>query len=235
MPRPSASIHELTWAGLAPTAPAAWKTITAELANPTSTVTKPAATADTDRSRARDTRPLYSTGHARRRARAGATLLALVCGCQTAEEKKDKKFATLRLHVEVTHEAMDFSTTVPIFREKPVSVTINKDPFITEADVSEARIIDDTGVWAIQIQLTRRGSWLLEQQTTSNPGAHIAIFSEWGSTKPKQARWLAAPALRRRISDGRLTFTPDATHEEAEEIVLGLSNLAKVVEKKSKW
>src|SRR6185503_8173894 len=60
MPRPSASIHEPTWAGVAPTAPAAWNTITAELANPTSTVTKPAATADTDRSRARDTRPLYT-------------------------------------------------------------------------------------------------------------------------------------------------------------------------------
>src|SRR5258705_10018931 len=60
MPRPRARIHELTWAGVAPTAPAAWKTITAELANPTSTVTKPAVTADTDRSRARDTRPLYT-------------------------------------------------------------------------------------------------------------------------------------------------------------------------------
>src|SRR5258705_11203430 len=60
MPRPRARIHELTWAGVAPTAPAAWKTITAELANPTSTVTKPAVTADADRSRARDTRPLYT-------------------------------------------------------------------------------------------------------------------------------------------------------------------------------
>jgi peptide/nickel transport system permease protein len=43
-----------------PTVPAAWKTIVAELAKPTRTVTKPAVAADTDRSRARDTRPLYT-------------------------------------------------------------------------------------------------------------------------------------------------------------------------------
>src|SRR5258705_4036833 len=60
MPRPSARTHELTGAGAAPPAPGAGKTITAELANPTSTVTKPAVTADADRSRARDTRPLYT-------------------------------------------------------------------------------------------------------------------------------------------------------------------------------
>jgi preprotein translocase subunit SecD len=162
------------------------------------------------------------------------TLLAFVCGCQSPEEKKEKQVSTLRLHVETQKEAMDFSTTVPIFREKPVMVTVNKDPFITEADVQEAKIVDDAGVWAIQIQLTRRGSWLLEQQTTSNPSKHIAIFSEWGGKK-KDARWLAAPVFMRRISDGRITFTPDATHEEADEIVLGLNNLVKQIEKKSEW
>src|SRR5437879_5139553 len=54
MPSPRASIHELTWASVAPTAPAAWKTMTAALAKPTSTVTKPATAADTERSRTSD-------------------------------------------------------------------------------------------------------------------------------------------------------------------------------------
>ena len=54
MPSPSASSHELTWASVAPTAPAAWKTMTAALAKPTSTVTKPATTAETERSRTND-------------------------------------------------------------------------------------------------------------------------------------------------------------------------------------
>src|SRR6266446_1829114 len=54
MPSPRASIHEPTWASVAPTAPAAWKTMTAALAKPTSTVTKPATTAETERSRTSD-------------------------------------------------------------------------------------------------------------------------------------------------------------------------------------
>ena len=160
-------------------------------------------------------------------------LAALVAGCQSAEKKKQHQYATFRLHSEVYKESMDFSTTVPIFREKPVMVTINKDPLITEADVADARIVDDAGAWAIQIQFNRRGTWLLEQQSTSNPGRHVAIYSEWG--QPKESRWLAAPVLKRRISDGRLNFTPDATHEEAEVIVMGLTNLVREIEKKSKW
>ena len=51
MPRPSAQIHELISSGDAPSDCAAWNTITAELAKPTSTVTKPATIADSERSR----------------------------------------------------------------------------------------------------------------------------------------------------------------------------------------
>ena len=51
MPMPSAHIHEAISAWLAPTARAAWKTITAELAKPTNTVMKPAITDGNDISR----------------------------------------------------------------------------------------------------------------------------------------------------------------------------------------
>jgi hypothetical protein len=51
MPRPSAHIQEATSAGPAPAARAAEKTMAAELVYPTSTVTKPATTADAERSR----------------------------------------------------------------------------------------------------------------------------------------------------------------------------------------
>ena len=49
MPRPSAQIHDAVCAGVAPSAAAAWKTMTTELAKPTSTATKPATSADSDR------------------------------------------------------------------------------------------------------------------------------------------------------------------------------------------
>ena len=45
----------------------------------------------------------------------------------------------------------------------------------------------------------------------------------------KDYRWLAAPVISHRISDGVLVFTPDATREEAEEIALGLNNVSKKV------
>ena len=76
--------------------------------------------------------------------------------------------------------------------------------------------------------LTIDGTVLLEECTAANRGRRIAIFSQFGE-KIKDYRWLAAPVITRRISDGVLVFTPDATREEAEEIALGLNNVSKKV------
>ena len=66
MPQPSDSSHEPSSASLAPSACAAWNTITAELAKPTSTVTKPADTAE------RETSRNNRIGHYQKDARRGA-------------------------------------------------------------------------------------------------------------------------------------------------------------------
>ncbi|OIQ71219.1 hypothetical protein GALL_471670 [mine drainage metagenome] len=50
MPRPSAHIQEVMSSGVAPKASAAWNTIATELVKPTSTATKPAVTAEGERS-----------------------------------------------------------------------------------------------------------------------------------------------------------------------------------------
>jgi hypothetical protein len=63
MPRPSAQIHDAVCAGVAPSAAAAWKTITTELVKPTSTATKPATTADEDETT--DGRIVLDDQHAR--------------------------------------------------------------------------------------------------------------------------------------------------------------------------
>ena len=75
---------------------------------------------------------------------------------------------------------------------------------------------------SIFVQFDRRGTWLLEQYTTANRGRRIAIMSQFG-----QVRWLAAPKISKPITDGTLVFTPDATREEADRIVRGLTNVAK--------
>lgn len=165
-------------------------------------------------------------------------ILAVVGGCQSPEKKlekkKEKQISTLALHLEVIPDTMDFSRTVQIFREKPVEITVDRMPFLTEVDVSEAKIIEERDGWVLQIQFARHGAWLLEQYTTTNPGKHIAIFCTFGLDK-KESRWLAAPLIRKRISNGILSFTPDATREEAGEIIFGLNHVAKKVAEKSKW
>lgn len=162
-------------------------------------------------------------------------LVTFACGCHMTDEKQ-KEIATLRVHVEATRDETDFSTTVPIYREKPVRVTVDKDAFLTEADVSEVKVVDDpSGGFSLHIQFDRRGTWLLEEKTTANPGKHFAIFSEFGPKKFKEGRWLGAPIIPHRIPNGLLIFTPDATREEAEEIARGLNNLVKQVNEKSKW
>lgn len=162
-------------------------------------------------------------------------LVALSSGCRTNKDGPEKRLATLRLHMESIPDSTDFTTSVAVFRKNPVDITVAKSPFITEANVSEAKVVEEMGGFALEIQFDRRGTSLLELYTSSNPGKHIAIFSEFGLKTNRQARWLAAPYVPRRISTGRLTFTPDATREEADEIVLGLNNLARKLQEKSKW
>jgi hypothetical protein len=90
------------------------------------------------------------------------------------------------------------------------------------------------GGFALRLRFNRHGSWVLEQYSSGNPGKRFAIFSQF-VTPPgenlNEGRWIAAPRVKGRIADGTLIFTPDATREEAEQIVLGLSNIARELEK----
>lgn len=159
-----------------------------------------------------------------------ALCLSLTGGCQTAESKRKNELTTLRLHLEVNADGTQHNEPVPIYRAKPILVNVEKKPFVDEGNMAKAEVIDVLGGFAIQIQFDRQGTWLLEQYSTANKDRHIAIFSQFGET-----RWLAAPVISQRIANGLFTFTPDATREEAERIVLGLNNVAREVKKRSKW
>jgi preprotein translocase subunit SecD len=154
-------------------------------------------------------------------------LLALLSLCAVGCKSMKKKDATtLRLHQEVGADAGERSSPVPIYRASPMYVNVEKNPFITEGHITKASVIDALGSFQIMIQFDRRGTWLLEQYTTAHRGRRIAVFSQFG-----EVRWLAAPMMNKRISDGVLVFTPDASREEAERIVLGLNNVAKEAQK----
>ena len=158
---------------------------------------------------------------------APALALALLCGCQT--DKNKSAVAALRVHIEVTVPTAT-SQTVSILRSTPMLATILTEAILTEADIAGARIINAPGGFALQIQFNENAAWILEQYSAANPGKHFAIFGQWGE-KLKDGRWLSAPLITRRIADGVLTFTPDASRDEMDNLVLGLNNVAQKIRK----
>jgi SecD-like export protein len=152
-----------------------------------------------------------------------AAALALLCGCQIFRHKGPS--AALRIHIQVNADSLGTSQTISVLRAEPVQLTISHDPILTEANIVAARVINSPGGFAIEVQFDENGSWLLEQYSAANPGGHFAIFGQWGD-KLANGRWLAAPLITRRIANGLLAFTPDASRAEADELVLGLNNVA---------
>ncbi|HEY5233075.1 MAG TPA: hypothetical protein VIK35_06050 [Verrucomicrobiae bacterium] len=157
---------------------------------------------------------------------AAATLL--LCGCQT--DKPAKKSGALRVYIESNAGLEGTSQTITLLRADPVVLTIAPDPFLTEAGIIAAKTIETPGGFAIEVQFDELSAVTLEQFTAANPGLHLAIYGEWGD-KPVTRRWLAAPLITHRIGNGILTFTSDASRDEADELVLGLKNVAKKMQK----
>ncbi len=153
--------------------------------------------------------------------------LAFLCGCQT--DKNAKQVSALRLHIEVTVPTQT-SETVSVFRAAPTRFTILKEPVLTEADITAAALIRSHGGFAVQIQFNEQALWILEQYSAANPGKHFVIYGQWGE-KLADGRWLAAPLITKRISDGILTFTADMSHDEAEQFITGLNNVVKKIQK----
>jgi hypothetical protein len=170
--------------------------------------------------------------------------ITLFCGCQTnKKDPRDKVLAALRVHLEVNADNMgDTSTaqTISVLRSDPVVVTIALDPILTEANIIASKVIDSAGGFAVEVQFDESATWILEQYSASNPGKHFVIYGQWGdfSSQSKKktkkgeklanGRWLAAPLITHRIANGVLAFTPDASREEADQLVLGLNNVAKI-------
>ena len=159
--------------------------------------------------------------------------LALFCGCHTEKSKKKHVVAALRLHQELRPDPAGHTEDAVIDREHPVKISVAKEPFLTEARVKEARVLDSLGGFVLSIQFDRKGTWLLEQYSAATKSKHIAVYCQFigpNEEKLNLGRWLAAPRIQARITDGLLIFTPDATREEAEQIALGLNNVAKQLE-----
>jgi hypothetical protein len=155
-------------------------------------------------------------------------LLGLACGCQTT---KKTQTAALRVHIETSPDPTGSSLTISVLRSDPVLITIKREPILTEANIVQAKVIDNIGGFAIEIKFDENGTWLLEQYSAANPGSHFVIWGQW-SEKAINSRWLAAPIITRRIGNGVLSFNVDmSSREEAEQFVRGLNEAAKEIHK----
>ena len=162
--------------------------------------------------------------------------LALFSGCQTHHSvtKESKEISALRIHMETNPDPSGtaLTQTVSVLRAEPVSVVIAQTPFLTEADVVAARVLDAPAGdgFAVEIKFSDVGTLTLEQFSASNPGKHFVVFGQWGD-KSMDGRWLAAPLITHRITDGLLSFTPDMSRDDAYRLVLGLNNVSRQIAK----
>ena len=158
--------------------------------------------------------------------------LVLAIGSQTVKssDSDTKKVSALRIHLESKAGPGNTTQTVSVIRGDPVNVTILSGPFLTEADIIASRVLDTTAGFAVELKFSSSGTLILEQYSASSPGKHMVIFGQWGE-KGSEGRWLAAPLITHRITDGIISFTPDMDRDDAYRLVLGLNNVSKKIEK----
>lgn len=156
-------------------------------------------------------------------------LLALL-GCQmnkyTQKLTQPKPPATLRVHIETNPYPPEQCERIFVLRSSPIAVHVEKSPFLNESHVASARVVDTDDGFVLAIKFNEQGKWLLEQYTTANARRRVAIRTQFRQTTNVFDRWLAAPRIERGITNGILSFTPDADRDEADTIVEGWNNVA---------
>jgi hypothetical protein len=163
-----------------------------------------------------------------------ATGLAGVSGCKTPEESRhDDMGAVLRLYLEASPDSTDHYQKVEI---SGVQLFATKSHVLDEASVAHAAVVSTRdGGYAFQVDFDDHGKLVLDSVTAEGRGRHLLLYTQFGVKKTLQDRWLAAPLITRRVSTGQLLFTPNATRDEANDIALGLNNLAQKRNNKAWW
>jgi len=157
-------------------------------------------------------------------------VMCLLSACKTTEEKKEAKAQTIiKVHLETAVSNKPSEADVPVFRERPMMMHIDTNEILNNMDITGASVVDVQGGFGIRITFDAHGARVLENISANNAGKHLVIYGAF-----PEIRWLGAPRIARRLGKGELIFTPDATREEAERIVLGINNVAKKIAK-GRW
>jgi len=158
-----------------------------------------------------------------------AIALALAClmsGCASNSKKKEEEISTIRLHFEVHPQLQRRNMEVSVLRAHPVKLIVAEEALVHEGYLNEVSLLDEDGSHRIRLKFDDSGRRLFETETAVNLGKHIAVFAQF-----PESRWIAAPVVKGRISDGVFVFTPDMDLAEARRLVDGLK---RVIEKRKK-
>ena len=161
-------------------------------------------------------------------------LLGALAGCETAESRRAHQLATVRVYLESNVEVADHTEVVSICRSAPMAVNVVKNPFLNESLLTNASLVEEHGGFALKLEFNKLGQTILEQYSAANPNRRFAIRSQFGVEPDVKDRWLGAPRVMGRITNGVLLFTPDTDRAEAEQIVRGLNNHAENTGEKPK-
>jgi hypothetical protein len=108
--------------------------------------------------------------------------LVLAGGCASSGKSNPKKEqSTIRLYIEGQKADRTTSGTVLVTRDK-IPFTIEREPFLDEADLAKASIVDDPsgdGGYSIQLTFNDHGTLLLDMYTADHKGRHIIVFSQF--------------------------------------------------------
>lgn len=150
-------------------------------------------------------------------------LLVLLTACKSPQEKEKppKDQAIIKVHLERVGDNKSDQVDVPIFRARPTYVHIDTKEILNNYDIVNAAVVDVQGGFGIRLTFNDHGTRVLENITARNAGKRLVIYAAW-----PEIRWLAAPRITKRIGNGELVFTPDATLEEAEQIVKGANKVS---------
>ena len=119
-----------------------------------------------------------------------AGLCLAASGCALISPKKEQ--STIRLYLEGQQADKTTAGTVFVTSNK-IPFTVQRDPFLTEADLSKASIVNDSGGeggYSIQLVFNNHGTLLLDMYTADNKGRHIIVFSNFPTPglKAKKAK-----------------------------------------------
>ena len=103
-----------------------------------------------------------------------------------------------------------------------MTIYVQRDAALDEGFMQSAELVsaDEYGGYAIKVTFDATGTQRLDLLTSTYKGRRLLVHCRW-----TEDRFLAAPLITKRISNGVFVFTPDATREEAERIVTGLNNV----------